>query len=364
MRVMPRRGWLSSSRRDNPHGGRTSVPSPSLAKRRELIARIQTLRNSVVVAYVTGTRPNMVSPMAMDAVRRIHDHVGGQHFERLDLFIHSNGGYASVPWTLVTVLRECADHLAVLVPHRAFSSATLLALGADEIVMHPMGSLGPTDASVASPYGDLDPDGYPVELASEDVNSFIAMAKTDFCLASTDLTKVMEILALKVHPVHLGAVKRGQAQAQLVARKLLELHMDPGQSRKAIDSIVSNLTTAFYDHSHGINRQEAIELGLKVNPNRDDELEHVLWDLYLEYEREMLLEVPFRPSDIFLEEFAGSPIKKLLVMPRVKIEGVRIESLGRSDCFSTELTISGRKEANGHVDLSMNVQRQGWWEDC
>jgi ClpP class serine protease len=99
--------------------------------------------------------------MAMDSVRRIYDHLvplrrAAQPI-KIDLFLYSNGGDGIVPWRLVTLIREYADEFSVLVPFRAFSAATLTALGADHIVMHPMGMLGPTDATVTNPFNPPDP---------------------------------------------------------------------------------------------------------------------------------------------------------------------------------------------------------------
>ena len=54
-----------------------------------------------------------------------------------------------VAWRFVNALRERVERFSVLVPQDAFSAATLLALGADEIVMHPYGCLGPVDVTVA-----------------------------------------------------------------------------------------------------------------------------------------------------------------------------------------------------------------------
>jgi ClpP class serine protease len=43
----------------------------------------------------------------------------------------------------MSLLREKVKDVAILIPQAAFSAATLMALGADEIVMHPCGNLGP-----------------------------------------------------------------------------------------------------------------------------------------------------------------------------------------------------------------------------
>jgi ClpP class serine protease len=96
--------------------------------------------------------------MAMDVVRLFYEHLralparqGGEH-RKIDLFLHSNGGDGVVPWRLVTLIREYCDEFAVLVPFRAFSAATLTAMGANEIVMHPLGMLGPIDPTTSNAF--------------------------------------------------------------------------------------------------------------------------------------------------------------------------------------------------------------------
>jgi ClpP class serine protease len=60
----------------------------------------------------------------------------------------SNGGDPIVAWRAITLLRERVEQIGVLVPQAAYSAATLLAMGADEIVMHPNGNLGPVDPQI------------------------------------------------------------------------------------------------------------------------------------------------------------------------------------------------------------------------
>lgn len=128
----------------------SAPPSPQGLTRRE--QRIELIRNlrlarevDLTLAYVTSSRPGVAAQMSIDAVRRIGDHMPDQPVKSIDLFISSDGGDSIVPWRLMTLLREYAETVDVLVPHRAFSAATLTALGANTIVMHPMGMLGPID---------------------------------------------------------------------------------------------------------------------------------------------------------------------------------------------------------------------------
>ncbi len=117
------------------------------AARIKIIQQIERARKSRVISYVTSTRQGLEVQMAMDTVRYVYDHLEAIAAKKdkqplkLDLFLHSNGGDGVVPWRLVTLIREYADQFSVLVPYRAFSAATLTALGADAIVMHPMGML-------------------------------------------------------------------------------------------------------------------------------------------------------------------------------------------------------------------------------
>ena len=64
------------------------------------------------------------------------------------------------------MIREYTNHFSVIVPYRAFSAATLTALGANEIIMHPMGVLRPTDPSVTNHFNPTNQAGQPLALGN------------------------------------------------------------------------------------------------------------------------------------------------------------------------------------------------------
>jgi ClpP class serine protease len=177
-------------------------------QRLKLIEGIEKERGSKVITYVTNTRRNMQVQMAMDSVRRVYDHLeAGESTKQVDLFLHSDGGEGTVPWRLVTLIRERAERFAVLVPFRAFSAATLTALGADEVVMHPMGMLGPTDPTVANPFNPRDEmnPARVIGISVEDVTAYIALIKEDAGIQHEDeLVQAFNRLTDKVHPLALG----------------------------------------------------------------------------------------------------------------------------------------------------------------
>jgi hypothetical protein len=238
------------------------------AARVQIIQQIERARKSHVISYITSTRQGLEVQMAMDTVRYVYDHleaiaVGNKGSKKaplkIDLFIHSNGGDGTVPWRLVTLIREYADHFSVLVPYRAFSAATLTALGADSIVMHPMGMLGPTDATVANQFNPVDPrNQQAMGISVEDVTAYLSLVKEDAGIQHEDqLVTAFNLLADKVHPLALGNVKRHMSQSRMMARKLLGLHMDPDDNAHRVTNIVDNLTSKSFFHGHPINRVEA-----------------------------------------------------------------------------------------------------------
>src|SRR5262245_38638594 len=165
--------------------GKGSDKGTGKETRQAAIQALEAARGTSVIAYVTSTRPRLETQMAMDVIPIVYEHLRLLLSEapnrKIDLLIHSNGGDGVVPWRLVTLIREYCDEFTVLVPNRAFSAATLTALGADTVLMHPMGMLGPTDPTVANefnPPSDRSP-GEVLGISVEDVSSYFALVKED-----------------------------------------------------------------------------------------------------------------------------------------------------------------------------------------
>lgn len=335
-------------------------------ERKELLKKLSNNReSSLVISYLTSTRVGFEVPIELDAVRKFYNHLVLNSADvkktKIDLVIHSNGGNGIVPWRLVTLLREHCKKLSVLIPHRAFSAATLIALGADEIIMHPMGMLGPVDPTVKNQFNPLNTKTQePVGISVEDLTAYIALIKEDVGIRHEDeLVQAFNMLAEKVHPLALGNVKRSISQSRMMAKKLLELHMTTATEEHKIDEIVENLTSKLYYHGHPINRTEAQNLGLKV-PKSNSPIEEILWELYLEYENEMLLDTPHRPIDTFI---AANPSlkpgeRKTLKQPTLK--GIYIESEKRTDLLTLDTEIHGTKNNDGNYQISAATLKQGW----
>jgi hypothetical protein len=319
------------------------------ADRLKLIEEIEQLRNSKVVSYLTSIRQNSVAQMADDAVREMFDHLlllPSRPVKQLDVFLCSNGGSGTVPWRLVSLFREFAEKVTVLIPYKAYSAATMLALGADEIIMGPFAEMGPIDPTVSNEYNPVDPaTQQKVGISVEDVKAYVGFVKDTVGIRHEDeLITAIEILAQKVHPLALGNVERFISQSRLIARKILLTHMKEEPSKHEIDEIIETLASKLYFHGHPINRKEAREeLNLKVSRNVPPELETVMWKLYLDYEAELENKVPFDPmADIYrtVPAYVPVPNQAAIVPPGTSITNsmrlALVESARLSSTFDVE----------------------------
>ena len=303
--------------------------------------------------------------MAMDVPRLMYEHLRllPAHVPQIDLFIHSNGGDVVVPWRIVSLLRERCDRLSVLIPHRAFSAATLTALGADEIVMLPMAMLGPIDPTTSNAFNPRDPSNQIIGIRVEDVSAYVALVREDVGITHEDeLVQAFNLLAEKVHPLALGNVKRTSQQSRMMAKKLMLLHMDRSADDHKIDQIVESLSSRLFYHGHPINRREAKEdLGLKVvevNP----EIEGLIWDLYCDYESEMKLLETFNPALEFLGSGAvpaAQPAWSSYKPPTPYLLAY-VESVLLGMCFEQQQEIFATLLPNGLVQANGSLISMGW----
>jgi hypothetical protein len=343
-----------------------------------LLKEIEKERSTCVITYITSTRANLEVPMAMDAVRKVYDHLEAVANPKkklaVDLFIHSNGGDGTVPWRLVTLIREYATKFSVLVPYKAFSAATLTALGADKIVMHQMGMLGPTDPTVINPFNPPDPNlpGQKLGISVEDVTAFISLIKEDAGIQHEDeLVQAFNKLSENVHPLALGNVKRSLSQSRMMAQKLLSLHMDKRSEDHNINEIVDSLTSKLFYHGHPINRAEAKEeVGLKAVEYATDALAKLMWSLYLDYEGEMKLEEAFDAASEFVAQHPAAPPAGGVCTPVTKTKLAYIESTAKTDVYTMSYKLSGQPQmimgpagplpVAGSVQVMQVLQRRGW----
>lgn len=276
--------------------------SDSREERVKLLEAIEEKRGSKVLVYFCADRPISGSQVASDAVRPLYEHLlaiaPSPKIKIIDLYLYSIGGRVEAPWRIVSMLREFCKKLGVIIPYKAYSAATLIAMGSDEIVMGRKGELSPIDPSLMMIPGGGPPQKQQLtRLGVEDVFSYLTFIKEAGLTDQTALSQSISILAEKLSPQVLGLIQRARTHIRLVGRKLLSLRQPPLEERR-IDTIVQALTEKMYAHGHGIGRVEAEEIGLQVK-KPDDDLENLIWRLYLSYENEFKLQESMEPEGYF-----------------------------------------------------------------
>lgn len=276
--------------------------------RRKTYAAIEAARGRPLIVYATSTRLFVLGPQLMnyagmmgaDAVREFVDQMDTLgDAKEVDILVHSTGGDPLAAWKLMSMLRERFQKVFVLVPFMAFSAATLFALGADEIVMHPHASLGPIDPQITITL----PDGKARRFSYEDVGAFLRFLANEVKISEQAHTStVIEKLFSVVDPVNIGGAKRASELSSSVGERLLSMHMKGAEDKIRAKQIAENLNKSFFAHGDAVSRSRARELNLKIAPD-NTEFERLLWQAYLGIESYMEMRRPF----IALQHYVSNP---------------------------------------------------------
>jgi Serine dehydrogenase proteinase len=331
---------------------KSAAPNATPAPATELIADLQKLRDSKVIAYVIGDRNPIPAQIGDDAVRPLYDHLRELgHVKRLDLFLYSRGGAIDVPWRIVTALRRTADEVSVLVPFRANSAATLIALGADEIVLGRHGELGPIDPSLNIPHIVPQPGGPPTmvpdEVRVEDVMSYVRFIRERAGLSDqASLASGLALLGNRLDAVVLGNLYRTHSHIRDVARRMLSSRRKP-PSVEVAAVIIETLAGRVYAHGHAIGYQDAEAIGLPVHAAEGD-LDDLMWTLVRRYEMDLKL---LEPIDPFVKRGAADTYSEDVISAVVESEAGRHEHGGK-----VEITAQRQIPASLNVSVNLNLQ--------
>lgn len=269
------------------------------ADRVKIYEKIEKKRKRSLIAYVTSIREGMGGQMAPDAIPIIIKQLEAipSECKEIDFLIISNGGDAITALRIMNLLRERFDKITVLLPYVAYSAATILSLGADEIIMHPYSNLGPTDPQISST--KIKPDGQreTTMFGSEDIRNYIDFAKEDIGIRRKDYRSILSNISKDVTSLTIGSSKRSQRLSYSLSVRLLKTHM---KSKIKIKQIARILSQSYYHHSYAVGRTEAIKIGLNII-KPDKELEDLLWQVWKDFACEMKTDNVFNPLSEIME---------------------------------------------------------------
>ena len=193
----------------------------------------------------------------------------------IDFIIHSGGGLADDAYRIIRMLRKNFATVNVVIPFWAKSAATLLALGANKIVMDEFGEFGPLDAQIAKARED-GPE-YDRESALNDEHSVqilenryklmyeqmfiriyehskINIAKTELSeQLMENLSKFFKPLLSQINPYKLGEKKRILDVGAQYAKRIL-LQFGSAKSASSGRELVDYLIHECPDHGYVIDK--------------------------------------------------------------------------------------------------------------
>jgi len=242
-------------------------------KRKVLLEKLEATRQSKVIVYFSYTP---LDDRILVPLYRELANIGKT--KKIDLFLHSYGGAVDTPYKVVMLIREFCEEFSVIVPFSAKSAASMIVLGADEVVMGPISELGPIDPLVKHPsYKDFWIPVQALRCCFEYIEEMI------YDSSNPEVSEIIINSVLnKLDPWLIGDYEKALKASKQYAESLLSKYMLKTDKDK-IKAVTHNLTNGYFSHGYPIGRQEAKEMGLHVT-EASGELWETIWELYLVYQ--------------------------------------------------------------------------------
>ena len=242
----------------------------TVQQRNTHLTAIERARNSAVIAYVLHDN----AMVADDALPQIYDKLQALgRRDRIDLLLHARGGIAEAAWRLLNLVRDYCDFLGVIVGTQVHGPASLLALGADEIVMGPLAELGSVELPRKHPLLPRDDHGQIVPAMWSEIARLLGLPTAAPSTGETGGT-VPDSIYSYIHPLALGSIQQSDRLNRDLTRKALEMHTSVDDSLQ-IDRIVDLFNGGFHSPLYTANRDELRELGLSVTRADDTLWRHI-----------------------------------------------------------------------------------------
>lgn len=305
-------------------------------ERLSLYKDIEAFTESKVICYVTGDRQNMEVQIGHDVLDHFVEHLDkiGKS-QKITLILYSRGGNTLTGWSLVNLIRQFCKEFDVIIPSKAHSTATLIALGANSIMMTKQATLGPIDPSVNGPLNPQMPGPNQmarIPISVESINGYFEYAKELGVNNRDGVTQILLDLASRIHPVVLGNVYRSRSQIQMLGKRLLSNHIE---DEDKIEKILSFLCSESGSHDYSVYRDEAKnELGLNLIKPNDDQYAKIK-ALHDDYVVELELLSRFDPN----VELGAAPTKNYSLVRGLieSVEGGSIKFISEGSLTRTNV---------------------------
>ena len=220
--------------------------------RQTLVRHIESQSDTRLICYVSGAKCAIDHHDVLPFVDLLHNVTP---VTNVDLLLHTRGGSIDSAEKLVKMIRTRVQTASfrVIVPDSAKSAGTLIALGADKVLMSEMSELGPIDPQVQLS------DGW--QSAQNYLDAYETHAKT---LAKEPGNVAAQLMINKLDPARLKMCEKAKDRARTSAESLLMQGMfrDSGNWTMTANELLD--TTRWQSHSQMISWEDARQLGLVV----------------------------------------------------------------------------------------------------
>lgn len=328
--------------------------------RKELYKKLEDLRNSKLLVYITGDRRGLETKIHSEVVHYFTEHLDKfKDSKKISLYLYSKGGVTLAGWEIVNLIRQFCEQFEIIIPFKAHSTATLMALGANPIVMTKQATLSPIDPSINNSLNPQVPGGPPQQrlpVSVEAIAGYFDLVKKMLGIKKSEhLLQSLLKLSDNIHPLALGEAYRARTQIQKLAERLMSSHSkNDGNNLKRI---INFLCSESGSHDYTINRTEARALGLPIEHPKEEEYK-IIKEIYNDINSELKFSEQFSP-----EIELGSDSSKRFIGKQALIESIS----GGSHYFSTEGLIE-RKMVSQQVGsqqvlnqlVTFQINFQGW----
>lgn len=240
-------------------------------QRQRLISEIESHTGRTLLCYICGEHAEINRDDTLGMVELLHNVRPGSS---IDLMLHSFGGDVDAAEKLISMLRAAVVSgaaLRVIVPDVAKSAGTLMALGADEIVMSDTSELGTIDPQITLK------DGKGNDIVHSVLSYLDAFDTTANELRNNPGDPVLEVQIATFDPTVLQTFDAIRLRVRTLAENLLKR---VGLNYTAITAALMD-TKRFPSHSQMIGCEIAKEIGLRITymPS-EDPIWQKYWELY------------------------------------------------------------------------------------
>ncbi len=231
-------------------------PPILFTKTQAIIAEVNKKLDGTLVTYFNNPRGSVCHDDVL-ALFELLEKIG--HQKRIYLFIKSSGGNGQASLRLVNLLRQYCEEVVAVVPLECASAATMITLGANEILMGPMAYLTSVDTSLTHALSPIDRDNDRVSVSLDELNRVVKLWQAQ---GSDKSENPYQQLFQHVHPLVIGAVDRAESLSIMLCKELLAYHI---KDESTAEKIAGTLNSKYPSHGYPILFEEAHRIGLRVN---------------------------------------------------------------------------------------------------